>query len=218
MKKIPIAGPGYQYLIPVALITLLAYGISGYLFPLFLLFTLFVAFFFRDPVRKPPGGNDLILAPADGRIVKIEKVYEDNFLQGEAIKIRIFLSIFDVHINRSPFRGTIPFQQHIPGRFLPAFKEEAALENERNLIGILTEEGRILVVQIAGKVARRIVTWIKTGDFVEPGMPIGMIKFGSCTEIYLPTDVIINVKEGDRVRGGETILGEFQRDGKKINS
>jgi phosphatidylserine decarboxylase len=218
MIKIPIAGPGYQYLIPVVLITVLAYYKSIFLFTVFLVFTMFVAFFFRNPARKPPGGNDLILAPADGRIIKIERVYEHNFIEGEAIKIRIFLSILDVHINRSPYHGTIPFQQHIPGRFLAAFKEEAPLQNERNLIGILTGHGKILVVQIAGKVARRIVTWIKTGDFVEPGMPIGMIKFGSCTELYLPPDVIINVKEGDRVRGGETVLGEFQGGFKKTNS
>lgn len=217
MKKIPIAGPGYKYLIPVVLITLLAYYKSNFLFPIFLVFTVFVAYFFRDPVRKPPGGNDLILAPADGRIVTIERVYEQHFIQGEAIKIRIFLSLFDVHINRSPYGGTIPFQQHIPGRFLSAFKEDAPLQNERNLIGLLTGHGKILVIQIAGKVARRIVSWIKTGDLVEPGMPIGMIKFGSSTELYLPPDVIINVKVGDRVRGGETVLGEFQGD-KKIYS
>lgn len=215
MKKIPIAGPGYKYIISVALMTFLAYYYKSLpLFAFFLALTIFVAFFFRDPVRKPPDGSNFILAPADGRIVKIEKVYEDQFIKGEAIRIRIFLSLLDVHINRSPYGGIVPFQRYIPGGYLSALKEDAPLQNERNLIGLLTGHGKILVVQIAGKVARRIVTWIKTGDLVEPGMPIGMIKFGSGTELYLPTDVIINVKEGDRVRGGETVLGEFQRDKK----
>jgi len=209
--RIPIVPIAYRYLAPLALLTILAYIKIFYLFPFFLLVTIFVAYFFRDPVRKPPVGKDLILSPADGRILDIGRINEEHFIGGETVRVKIFLSVFDVHVNRSPYGGSIPFQQHIPGRFIAAYKEEAPFENERNLIGIVTEYGKILVVQIAGKVARRIVSWVDIGDQVEPGMPIGMIRFGSCTELYLPVEVTINVKVGDRVRGGETVLAEFQR-------
>jgi len=209
--RIPIVPIAYRYLAPLILLTILAYIKIFYLFPFFLIMTLFVAYFFRDPVRKPPTGNDLILSPADGRILDIGRMHEEHYIQGETVRVKIFLSVFDVHVNRSPYGGSVSFQQHIPGRFIAAYKEEAPSENERNLIGIMTEYGKILVVQIAGKVARRIVSWINVGDLVEPGTPIGMIRFGSCTELYLPVEVTINVKVGDRVRGGETVLAEFQR-------
>jgi phosphatidylserine decarboxylase len=215
--RIPIASIAYRYLIPLISLTILTCIFFIYLFPIFLLLTIFVAYFFRDPIRRPPDGKDLILSPADGRILDIGKVYEEHFIKGETIRVKIFLSVFDVHINRSPYGGSVPFQQHIPGRFIAAYKEEAPSENERNLIGVMTEYGKILVVQIAGKVARRIVSWINVGDLVEPGMPIGMIRFGSCTELYLPMEVAINVKVGDRVRGGETVLGKFQRKRAEIN-
>ena len=208
--RIPVASPAYRYLIPLVLLTVIT-GLKVFsFFYLFLFLTIFITFFYRDPVRKAPIGDDIILAPADGRIMSIEKVCEESFVREETIRIRIFLSIFDVHINRSPFAGTILFQQHIPGSYIAAYREQAPQVNERNLIGFTTAYGKILVVQIAGKVARRIVSWIETGDTIAAGARIGMIKFGSCTEIYLPAGVAINVKEGECVRGGETVLGKFQ--------
>ncbi len=207
--RIPIARPGYIYVALSIVLTVLLYLLSSVLFVILLLLTVFTVYFFRDPYREPPAGDNLLLAPADGRVMKVEKIHEPYFINGEAQKISIFLSLFDVHINRSPFGGTVPFCRHIQGRYLAAFKEEAPRENERNLIGIETEEGRMLVVQVAGMVARRIVCWIKPGDLVERGARIGMIKFGSCTELYMPLHANITVKEGEKVRGGETIVAQF---------
>jgi phosphatidylserine decarboxylase len=209
MKKFTIARPGYPYVIAALVLTIFLYAKASFLTPVFLFLTIFIAFFFRDPVRTSPLGETLILAPADGKVIKVEKVIEPHFIEGEALKVSIFLSIFDVHINRSPVKGTISMIKYIPGRFFAAYKDEASLSNEKNLIGIETEEGRFLVVQIAGLIARRILCWINTGDKVERGMRLGMIKFGSCTEIYMPLHINLKVREGDRVRAGETVLGEI---------
>jgi len=209
MKKFTIARPGYPYVIAALVLTIFLYAKASFLTPVFLFLTIFIAFFFRDPVRTSPLGETLILAPADGKVIKVEKVFEPHFIEGEALKVSIFLSIFDVHINRSPVKGTISMIKYIPGRFFAAYKDEASLSNEKNLIGIETEEGRFLVVQIAGLIARRILCWINIGDKVERGMRLGMIKFGSCTEIYMPLQINLKVREGDRVRAGETVLGEI---------
>ncbi|MDO9535305.1 MAG: phosphatidylserine decarboxylase family protein [Bacillota bacterium] len=209
MKKFAIARPGYPYVIAALVVTIFLYTKVSFLTPVFLFLTIFIAFFFRDPVRTSPQGENLILAPADGKIIKVEKIFEPNFVEGEALKVSIFLSIFNVHINRSPVKGTISMIKYIPGSFFAAYKDEASLSNEKNLIGIETEEGRFLVVQIAGLIARRILCWVKMGDRVERGMRLGMIKFGSCTELYMPLKVDLKVREGDRVRAGETVLGEI---------
>jgi len=209
MKSIAIASTGYPYLTAAFVLTIIFYARASSLFPLFLFLTVFLAYFFRDPHREPPQGDNLVIAPADGRILGIERVYEPCFLKGEAFKISIFLSLLDVHITRSPCRGVVPMCCHIPGKFCAAYKKEASQRNERNLIGIQSCGGKLLVVQVAGVVARRIVCWIEPGDEVEKGERIGMIKFGSCTELYIPVGVYLRVKEGDRVRGGETVLGEM---------
>ncbi|MEW5922105.1 MAG: phosphatidylserine decarboxylase family protein [Bacillota bacterium] len=211
MKKITIARPGYPYIIAA-----LALGtVFLVVFPppalLFFSLALFFGYFFRDPERLSPLTRDSIVSPADGRILKIEKISEPQFMQAEAWKISIFLSIFDVHINRSPYAGSILYSRYIPGKFRAAYRDDVSSGNERNLIGLQTEHGKLLVVQIAGMLARRIVCWIKTGDTVERGARIGMIRFGSCTELYLPLHANIKVKEGERVRGGETIMGEFAK-------
>lgn len=209
MKNIAIAKPGYPYIITALVITLFFYTKASFLFLPFLFVTVFLAYFFRDPYRESPAGKNLVLAPADGRIIKIEKAYEPHFIKSETLKVSIFLSLFDVHVTRSPYGGIIPLCRYIPGGFIAAYKEEASSRNERNLIGIETDRGKLLVVQVAGMVARRIVCWIKPGDKIERGERIGMIKFGSCTELYIPSGVKLQVKEGDRVRGGETVLGEL---------
>jgi len=191
------------------LITVVAYITAPLLTPFFLLLTLFMGYFFRNPRRITPPGNNLVLSPADGRVMKVERVYEPYFIKGEALKVSIFLSLFNVHVNRAPFGGQISFRHHIAGKYLAAFKEEASVENERNLIGLETACGKMLLVQVAGFVARRIVCWINPDDSVGPGTRVGMIKFGSCTELYLPLDVCITVREGEKVIGGETVLGQF---------
>lgn len=210
MKKFAIARPGYPFVFVSAALGLASLVFYPALSLVFFVLSLFFAFFFRDPPRRIPGEDESVISPADGRIMKVEKTHEPHFLGEEVWKISIFLSVFDVHVNRSPYEGSVIYRRYIPGNFKAAFREDASTHNERNLIGLQTKHGRMLVVQIAGLLARRIVCWIETGDQVEQGARIGMIRFGSCTEIYMPLSVIIKVKEGERVRGGESILGEIQ--------
>ena len=209
MKKLGIAKIGYRYVIISGVLAVAFYFIFTPLFFVFIFITAFIAFFFRDPTRDSPQESNLMLAPADGKVMQIERTTEPDFIGGEALKISIFLSLFDVHINRAPCRGNISYFKYIPGRNFPAYKGKALRHNERNLIGIQSEQGKVLVIQMAGIVARRIVCWINKDDFVEAGARIGMIKFGSCTEVYLPTHLNTKVKVGERVRGGETVLGEY---------
>lgn len=218
MLRFPIARPGYPYLAAAFVVTILLWWWGNILFyPSFFAF-LFIGWFFRDPPRQIPNGKDYVLAPADGRVIRVEEVWEPDYIGGEAIKVSIFLSLFNVHVNRSPCEGLVTFCRHIPGVFLPAYKDEAPSRNERNMIGLETACGKMLLVQIAGLVARRIVCWVDPGDHVNPGVRIGMIKFGSCTELYLPAGAQIMVKEGDKVRGGETVLGKYDGECEKTGS
>ncbi len=209
MKKIPIAAPGYPFILVALVLTVVSYFTVSFLWPVFLVLTVFTIYFFRDPERTAPADENLVLAPADGRVIRVEKVYEPHFIKGEVQKVSIFLSLFDVHVNRSPCAGEVSYSNYIAGAFLVAHKREAAERNERNMLGLETGIGRILVIQVAGLIARRIVCWTGPGDLVEAGTRIGMIRFGSCTEVFFPLEARIRVKEGDRVRGGETVLGEF---------
>jgi phosphatidylserine decarboxylase len=167
-------------------------------------------FFMRDPHRTPPAGEGIYLAPADGRVVAIDRLEETTFVGGPTLRIAIFLSLFDIHVNRSPVSGTVRKVRHVPGRFLQAFRDEASLVNEYNDIGLEHGSGRILVKQIAGILARRIVCTVREGDHVQAGQRVGMIKFGSRAEIFLPVDSQVEVKHGDKVRGGLTIVARRQ--------
>ncbi|MBN1418969.1 MAG: phosphatidylserine decarboxylase family protein [Planctomycetes bacterium] len=174
----------------------------------------FVVRFFRNPRRQTPAGEDLAIAPADGRIVSIEACREEAFIGGPAIRIAIFMSVFDVHVNRAPCRGRIERTVHRPGRYRNAMLACASEENESNAIGLVRPDGgRVLVRQIAGAIARRIVCIVGPGTEVAPGEFIGMIKFGSRVEVYVPADggFEVRVRLGDRARGGETVLGEWRR-------
>ena len=163
-----------------------------------------LAIFFRDPARAIPGEDGLYYAPADGKVVVVERVDEPIFLQREALRIAIFMSISDVHVNRTPGKGVVIFTRHVPGKFIQAFRPEAALENEHNLIGIEHDSDRILIKQIAGILARRIVCTVRPDDELEAGDRIGMIKFGSRVELYLPTDYQALIQPSDVVRAGIT--------------
>ena len=165
-----------------------------------------VAFFFRDPERPGTRGPLVYLAPADGRILAIEQVHEPEYLRGPATRVAIFLSLFDVHVQRSPVDGVVDFVSHRPGRFAAAWSDEAESENEATLIGINVGEQRVLVRQVAGLVARRIVTYVEEGELVDQGQRIGLIRFGSRVDAYLPVDAVIEVREGDAVRAGQTVL------------
>jgi len=172
------------------------------------LLTLFTVYFFRDPERRCPRESGQLVAPADGRILGVERIDRHDFIGGEAIKVSIFLSIFDVHINRIPADGRIEYVKYRPGKFFKAFLDKASEENEQTEIGIATELGRPVVVkQIAGLIARRIVCRLTEGDRVDAGARFGMIRFGSRTELFLPVDADVRVKKGEHVKGGETVIG-----------
>ena len=210
MRKTPIVKEGYIYIILLALITLITmWGVNIYWSIIPLVLTIFVTFFFRNPERYIANNEKIILSPADGKVMSVsEPFYEEKFLNQEAVKVTIFLSIFNVHVNRSPISGEIKFRDYACGRFRPAYKSSVAWENERHTIGIENGDFRIIVTQIAGLLARRIVSWVELGSYLNQGDRYGMIKFGSCTEIIVPKEVEISVKKGDRVKGGITVIGK----------
>lgn len=174
------------------------------------LMLLFILFFFRNPEREIPSEDGVIVSPADGRVMDIKEIFDDSFINGHAIKVTIFLSLFNVHVNRSPISGEITYRDYRPGKYIPAFKSHASDLNERNTIGIENGDLKVLVHQITGFVARRIVCWVDEEDYVEKGERFGLIKFGSCTEIIVPTNVEIMVSVGQAVKGGKTIIGRLQ--------
>jgi len=161
--------------------------------------------FFRDPERTAPTGVGLLLAPADGRVMRIDEV-EDPWV-GEAVRASIFLSPLDVHVNRSPVAGLVESVEHARGRFMAAYKDEASELNERCTIALQGEGARVSVKQIAGVLARRIVCRVERGDKLAAGERFGLIRFGSRTDLVVPRSAEMRVKVGDRVRGGETVMG-----------
>ncbi len=167
-------------------------------------------YFFRNPERKIPVDESLIVSPADGTVQDVVQIQDDEFIKSPCTKVIIFLSVFDVHVNRSPIAGEIKLQKYICGRFRPAYKDSVGFENERHLIGIENEKLRVTVTQIAGILARRIVSWVTLDDKLEKGELYGLIRFGSCTEIVVPENVEVLVKKGEKVRGGETIIGKIK--------
>lgn len=168
---------------------------------------LFTAFFFRDPERAIPSDPRLIVSPADGRIVKVVAAPDTHPIGPGATQVSIFLSIFNVHINRSPIAGRIEKTEYTKGEFLPAFDDKASLRNEQNAVTLVDGEERLMFKQIAGLIARRIVFRKRPGDTVARGERVGLIKFGSRTDIFLPRGVEIAVKVGDRVQGGSSVIG-----------
>jgi phosphatidylserine decarboxylase len=175
------------------------------------LVTAFVSWFFRNPPRVIPQGAGLVVSPGDGKVLAVEEEFEPRYLKERGIRISIFLNVFDVHINRMPCEGTIEDVQYQPGLFLVASKPHATLKNEQNAVMIKTAEGaKVLCVQVAGLIARRIVWWVNPKDRAVRGERYGLIRFGSRMDTYLPLGTAIKVAVGDRVKGGETILGVLQ--------
>jgi phosphatidylserine decarboxylase len=194
--------------IVVPLVVSVAATVFGfwYIGLLFFLVALFMAFFFRDPNRVPPNDPDVVVSPADGRVTRIESPATEG---SAPTLISIFLSPFDVHINRSPIRGKIVDVVYSPGKFLMATKEEASLVNEQNALTIQGEKITVVCKQIAGILARRVICWKGKGDQLKLGERFGMIKFSSRTDVLLPANVRVTVSEGDRVRGGITVIGRI---------
>jgi phosphatidylserine decarboxylase len=174
-----------------------------------IILALFCIYFFRNPERVSVDDAAVIVAPADGRIMDIGPVVEERFIHGPAIRVRIFLSLFNVHINRSPVDAEVVWVQKVAGQFLPAYKPEAGTVNVRNYVGLNARGKKLLLVQITGLVARRLVCWVSPGDSLLRGERFGLIRFGSCTELYLPTDASVEIQAGDKVKGGETVIARF---------
>ena len=174
---------------------------------IFSLLLVFTVSFFRDPNRTAPKDPKAIVSPADGTIVEIRTVHEPYFLNGEAEMVAIFLSVFDVHVQRAPIDGEIKFVKYHKGKFLDARNMNASLENENRVIGLVGTDGyRVTVRQIAGMIARRIVGWADPGAKLARGERLGMIRFGSRVELFLPPGTPITAKVGDYTKGGETVL------------
>ena len=170
----------------------------------------FSIYFFRDPEREAPNGKGLVVSPADGKVIAIEEIDEPEFLGGPVQRISIFLSVFNVHVNRVPVEGVVNLYRYQRGRFHVASLPEASVENEQSVIGVTSPWGKVLFKQIAGLIARRIVCDLQVGHRVQRGERFGIIKFGSRMEIYLPREVEVKVRLRDKVRAGESILGEFK--------
>ena len=181
---------------------------------LLMILALWVAYFFRDPERAGDRGGEIVIAPADGRVVMITEVDEPAFLHGKALRISIFMNVFNVHVNRYPVSGTVRFVHYNPGKFLNAATDKSSLENEQMSVGIEraspgSGDLRILVRQIAGLVARRIVTYSRVGDVVEQGERMGIIRFGSRVDVFLPTSSTPTVQVGENTLAGSSVIARL---------
>jgi len=176
-----------------------------------LLLALWVAYFFRDPERTGERGPSLVVSPADGKLIMITEVDEPTFVQGRAIRLSIFMNVFNVHVNRYPVDGVVRYVHYNKGKFLNAAAEKSSLENEQMSVGIDNGRHRILVRQIAGLIARRIVTYSKVGESVKQGDRMGIIRFGSRVDVFLPVNSTVRAKVGDITAAGVTILADLSK-------
>jgi phosphatidylserine decarboxylase len=171
-----------------------------------LVLTLFVLFFFRDPERIIPEGKGAVVSPADGRVIVVKDTFEPTYLKQEVKQISIFLSVFNVHVNRSPIAGTVEVVKYNPGTFHVASVDKASLDNEQTAMVIADGKNKVLVKQIAGLIARRIVCYAEPGDAIKTGERYGLIRFGSRVDLFLPKDAELKVQVGDRIKGGRDII------------
>lgn len=208
-QRSPIAVEGYPFIALFAFTTLIFALLKWGIFALpFLLLTLFTVYFFRDPERCIPEDENAVVAPADGRIVYCGEVVDERYGAEPTYKVSIFMSVFNVHVNRAPCSGKIVGKFYNHGDFLNAALDKASLSNEQSGLMMETVTGRrVLFVQIAGLIARRIITYPKVGDLLERGERYGLIRFGSRVDVYLPRDADVLVRLGDLVTSGETVLG-----------
>jgi phosphatidylserine decarboxylase len=174
-----------------------------------IIIALWVVYFFRDPERTGDRGEQLVVSPADGLVVMVTDVEEPSFIAGMSTRISIFMNVFDVHVNRYPVNGVVRYLQYNKGLFLHAAHEKASLDNEQMSVGIESGSRRILVRQIAGLIARRIVNYAKQGDKAEQGVRMGIIRFGSRVDVFIPTGSAVRIKVGERTVAGTTVLAEL---------
>ena len=207
----PLASAGYPFIFAsifttavfalLGLVTLSLMGLSA---------TFFICFFFRDPDRLVPGGTGLIVSPADGKVIKVEPISQTPYFEGACTRISVFMSVFNVHVNRVPHEGTIRKVGYHPGKFVSANLDKASTDNEHNALLLETPNGKkVGFVQIAGLVARRIICSVQTGDVLKRGQRFGLICFGSRLDIYLPSETEIKVAVGDKVQAGSSIIGQW---------
>lgn len=209
--RIPVALEGTPFILFAAFVTLIcallareAATVAG------LATTAFVLYFFRDPSRLIPEDETALVSPADGRVILSEEVMDERYLGARVRKVSIFMNIFDVHVNRAPFSGTVEQVIYTPGRFYSADSPRAGLENETCAVVLDAGGGlRLAFVQMAGLIARRIVCWAERGDLLTKGTRFGLIRFGSRVDLYLPLELRMEIKLGARVKAGETVLGRF---------
>jgi len=203
--RLPIARQGWPFILPLlglAILGLVLMPVAGWLF---LALTGLVAYFFRDPERSIPTDPGLLLSPADGKIVALSPLQNDP-AQPSGTLVSIFLSVFDVHINRTPTASTVVDVRYQPGKFLPAFRAGASDLNEQNIVTLQAAGSRVITKQIAGILARRIVCYVKAGDKLNTGQRFGLIRFGSRVDILIPPEFAVRARLGQRVRGGESVL------------
>jgi phosphatidylserine decarboxylase len=209
----PVAVEGYPFIGMFAFFALFFAAVGWYcLATISLGLALFAVYFFRNPERYPPEGDNAIVAPADGKIIYVGKVPEDRYFGGQEVtKISVFMNVFNVHVNRVPVNGKVIDQFYNRGRFFNASLDKASFENEQSGMLLETESGvKLLAVQIAGLIARRIVSYPETGDLLERGQRYGLIRFGSRVDLYFPEGVEVSAKLGDKTVAGETVLGYLQ--------
>lgn len=198
---------GFRFALPPLIVGVILMVFQWWWGAIFVVLGLFVLYFFRDPERQIPTEPDAVVSPADGHVVEI---VEEQLNGRPGSRVSIFLSIFDVHVNRAPIAGKVSRMDYHRGRFMAAWKEKASDANEQNVITIATPGGEIVFKQIAGWVARRILCWMKIGDEVKLGQRIGMIRFGSRVDIWLPSEAAILVRRGQHVAGGATQIARWQ--------
>ena len=209
MNETPIAREGLKFIIPSLVLSIIFYIFFYYpLALLSLVFFVFCIFFFRNPKRTSKEPGDCLISPADGKVTEIKEILDVDFLGFQATRVSIFMSIADVHVNRAPMEGRIARIEHRPGKFALAWKTEVDRENERNYILIEGDDEKILVVQIAGFLARRITPYVHVGDVVKRGDLLGIIAFGSRVDLYIPKSYECMVELRQKVKAGKTPLAK----------
>ena len=222
---VPIHSAGIPFIAIFAILTVIMGWFWSPLYFFGLVHTHWCIYFFRNPVRVTPilsgtNKNNLIISPADGRVIEISKITPDEEIGlpvGNWTRVCVFMNVFDVHVNRSPMLGKIFYKNYIPGSFFNASLDKASSENERLILGMETENGKkIAFVQIAGLVARRIICDVSIGSLLKAGEVFGLIRFGSRVDIYFPSDVSVMVLKGQKMIAGETIIGDFTKSSKSV--
>ena len=222
---VPIHSAGIPFIVIFVILTVIMGWFWSPLYFFGLVLTLWCIYFFRNPVRVTPmlsgtNKNNLIISPADGRVIEISKITPDEEIGlpvGNWTRVCVFMNVFDVHVNRSPMLGKIFYKNYIPGSFFNASLDKASSENERLILGMETENGKkIAFVQIAGLVARRIICNVGIGSLLKAGEVFGLIRFGSRVDIYFPSDVSVMVLKGQKMIAGETIIGDFTKSSKSV--